>query len=202
MSTQVLLLNADYRPMDVIGWEKAITLLLQEKVELVADYAGKLIRSPSVVLPWPAVVVLKRYVYVRNKIRYSRANIMARDDFTCQYCGHRPRTRSGRPLLEELNVDHVVPRSQGVNGKVRLPWSGDRVPVSCWENTVCSCVDCNARKADRTPAEAGLTLRTLPRKPGPWETVRMAFQRARIPDEWKQFAPPEWQEYWDAELTD
>ncbi|HUY36812.1 MAG TPA: HNH endonuclease signature motif containing protein [Pirellulales bacterium] len=46
---------------------------------------------------------------------------------------------------------HVLPRSQG--------------GTSTWENCVLSCVDCNKRKADRTPEQAGVRLRKQPARP-------------------------------------
>ena len=55
----------------------------------------------------------------------------------CQYCGDQP---GG----EELTIDHVVPRAQG--------------GVSSWTNCVLACIDCNKRKADRTPQQAGMKL--------------------------------------------
>ena len=67
-----------------------------------------------------------------------------RDRETCQYCGARPGTR-------ELTIDHVVPRVQG--------------GVSSWENCVLACMDCNRRKANRTPEEARMALLERPVKP-------------------------------------
>ena len=34
-----------------------------------------------------------------------------------------------------------------------------------WENIVCCCVDCNARKGGRTPREAGMKLIRKPARP-------------------------------------
>lgn len=56
--------------------------------------------------------------------------------------------RSLTPKL--LTLDHVVRRSRGGAGT--------------WENLVAACYVCNNRKADRTPAEAGMPLI---RKPAP-----------------------------------
>jgi len=36
--------------------------------------------------------------------------------------------------------------------------------LSTWENLVAACRDCNARKGDRTPAEAGMKLLRQPRR--------------------------------------
>jgi 5-methylcytosine-specific restriction endonuclease McrA len=45
-------------------------------------------------------------------------------------------------------LDHVIPRSRGGG--------------STWENLVAASYECNNRKADRTPAEAGMTLGRKP----------------------------------------
>ena len=198
--TAVLLLNADYKPMKVISWEKAIWLVLSEKALLVADYAGRLIRSQSIEMGFPAVVALKRYVQNGHKIRMSRRNILARDYHTCQYCGARPTTPSGKPDLSELTLDHIVPRAHNRGGRVTLPWSGKTVPVTSWENLVAACFTCNSGKGARTPAQAGMKLRAYPRRPSPLEGVRMHFGRTSIPEEWDPFIPDQWRLYWDVEL--
>jgi 5-methylcytosine-specific restriction endonuclease McrA len=48
-------------------------------------------------------------------------------------------------------IDHVLPRSRG--------------GTNSWTNTVAACARCNGRKSDRTPAEAGMRLRTEPAAP-------------------------------------
>lgn len=200
MTTQVLLLNADYKPLKIIPWEKAVVLLLDQKVYRVEDYADRVIRSSSIVMEWPAVVALKRYVQLGNRVRFNRKNVLARDAYTCQYCGDRPLTPSKNPRLEDLSIDHVIPRAQAKRGKVYLPWSKRTVSVTCWLNVVASCCKCNAEKADRTPAQAGMTLTRYPRRPTTWDAIRMTLTRTAIPDEWKNYVPEEWRGYWDDEL--
>jgi 5-methylcytosine-specific restriction endonuclease McrA len=186
--------------MRVIPWEKAVWLVISEKALLVADYADRLIRSQSFEMAFPAVIALKKYVVGGQKIRMNRRNLLARDNHTCQYCGARPKTPTGRPDLADLTLDHVVPRAQSRDGRVTLPWNGKSVAVTCWENLVCACYDCNARKADKTPKQAKMKLRAHPKRPSPWDGVRMAFGRAHIPEEWSDFMPPGWESYWTVEL--
>lgn len=202
MTNAVLLLNADYKPIKVIPWERAVCLLLDEKVYLLAEYAGKVIRSANVSMAFPAVVALTRYAKVRNKVRFNRANLLARDAYQCQYCATRPKTGAGLPNLEDLTIDHVVPRAQAKGGQVVLPWNGKRVSVTCWENVVAACFDCNSTKADRTPDQARMKLITIPQRPGPWDAIRMSLTKTRIPDEWRMFIPEDsgWRNYWDEEL--
>ena len=126
----VLLLNADYSPVRVLDWRRAVNLLIDKKANLVAPYEGRLIRSPSTTLPWPAVVNLKQYASHRGKVRFSRQNVLARDVWTCQYCRRAPRTGLGHPITVDLTLDHVVPRSRSNKGRVTLPWNGKRVPVT------------------------------------------------------------------------
>jgi 5-methylcytosine-specific restriction endonuclease McrA len=48
-------------------------------------------------------------------------------------------------------VDHVTPRSRGGRNS--------------WLNTVAACGDCDQRKGDRTPTEAGMVLLAKPTAP-------------------------------------
>ena len=93
----------------------------------------------------PEILLLSDYDQVpRRRVTFSRRNIYRRDHNTCQYCGTRP-------SIEDLTVDHVIPRSRG--GKTN------------WINCVLSCVKCNRRKSNRTLAEACVRLIREPREP-------------------------------------
>ena len=202
MRPTVLLLNADYTPIEVISWERAITLHLEDKVHVVMSYVDRFIRSASQAWEWPAVVALKEYWNRKQTIRLSRSNVLARDRYECQYCGATPKTASGKPDIERLTLDHVIPRAQAKNGRVTLPWSGESVPVSSWRNLSCACQDCNFRKADRTPDQAGMTLKRRPFTPSATDAIWMVLSKHHIPEEWKDYLPEgsPWREYWDAEL--
>ena len=203
MRQAVLLLNADYKPIKVLSWQRAIGLLLDEKVQLVTAYTGRAIRSASANFPFPAVVVLKRYAAFGQQVKFNRQNVLARDHHECMYCSAAPRRRNGAPLLELLTIDHVIPRAHGHKGKVTLP-TGRIVPVTCWENVVTACTACNTRKADRTPAQANMPLRKPPRVPSQWDVLWMAIHWYEVPEEWKDWLPEDspWREYWEAELED
>ena len=136
---QTLLLNASYEPLKVVHWQKAITLWCQGKVEVISVYDRE-IRAVSFSFKLPSVIRLLRYIKIKRRFDYvpfSRANIYARDDHRCQYCGEAFPT-------SELTFDHVVPVAQGGRKD--------------WENIVTCCVTCNRRKGGRTPAEAGMHL--------------------------------------------
>jgi len=173
---RTLLLNASCEPLKVIPWEKAVCMWLDKKVEIVEEYAERVYSSID---DWsgrmPAVVRLLKYVSGhKHKVKFSRRNVFARDLFACQYCGAKTGT-------ENLTYDHVIPRSRG--GK------------TVWGNIVTSCLKCNARKADRTPAEAKMVLRVPPRKPHIRPQLGQMFATMPgTPDEWREWL------YWDGEL--
>lgn len=203
MTTNVLVLNIDYTPLEVIPWQDAMEKILTGKMELVADYAGRFIRSAYQEWAYPAVVRLTKK-FAHRKVRLSRLNVLARDAFTCQYCGTRPRKKNGLPDLTELTLDHIVPRAQARDGIVTLPWNKERVRVTSWENVATACYSCNSTKADRTPIQAGMKLAKLPRTPSTVDVARMAITRHQIPEEWKMYLPETspWKDYWSVELSD
>jgi 5-methylcytosine-specific restriction endonuclease McrA len=142
-AARVLILNASYEPLHVCSVKRAITLLMQEVAERVLD-GDRVLRSPSLVVPVPSVIRLRRYVRRphRQRVAFNRKNVFRRDDHTCQYCGSRS---------HDLTLDHVLPRSRGG-------------PTN-WENVVACCRRCNAVKRDRTPTEARMALRRPPLAP-------------------------------------
>jgi len=143
--TQVLVLNATYEPMSVVSVRRAVLLLLKEKAEIV-EAAEAYLRSARIQLPVPLVIRLVCYVRIPHRLSMSvsRRTVLARDQYTCKYCG----TQTGRALL---TMDHVVPRSRG----------GD----TCWETVVTACGPCNRRKGGRTPDEANMPVLKSPRRP-------------------------------------
>ena len=141
----VLVLNATYEPLSVVSVKRAVILLLKEKAELVEAAEARL-RAENLNMPVPLVIRMVYYVRIPQRmfLPLSRRTVLARDQYTCQYCGAAP----GRA---ELTIDHVVPRSRG--GATR------------WDNVVVACRSCNQRKGNRTPQEAGMILERAPRRP-------------------------------------
>jgi 5-methylcytosine-specific restriction endonuclease McrA len=174
---QTLLLNASYEPLKIVHWQKAITLLCQGKVEVISVYDRE-IRAVSVSFKLPSVIRLLRYIRIKRRFDYvpfSRANIYARDDYRCQYCGESFPT-------SELTFDHVVPVAQGGRKD--------------WENIVTCCVQCNRRKGGRTPAEAGMHLTRVPKRPESAPAIRITVGLRNAPDSWRDYL------YWNAELEE
>ena len=162
-----LVLSAWYEPVARISWQRAITLLLTGKVEVVDEYQDREIRSKHVSLKMPAVVRFRRALRYRTQaVRFSRENVYLRDQGRCQYCAHRV-TRAA------ATYDHVLPRSQG--GR------------TSWENVVICCVPCNQQKGGLTPVQAKMALHSVPVKPKKLaDTLRMriAFNDG-MPQSWR-----------------
>ncbi len=161
---RVLVLNATFEPINVCTVRRAAVLILKSKAE-VLERGGSALRSEHLRLERPVVIRLVRYVRIPRDVRrrkITRKAVLARDSWTCQYCG------TNRP---GLTVDHVVPRSRG----------GESV----WENIVASCAPCNRRKGNRMPREARMHPRAAPRPPGP--AVFITLAAPRVPASWKRY---------------
>ena len=103
---RVLVLNASYEPINVCTMRRATVLVLKERAEVLEQGEGAL-HSERLVLERPCVIRLVRYVRVPRDVhrrKITRKAVLARDAYTCQYCG---RESPG------LTVDHVIPRSRG-----------------------------------------------------------------------------------------
>ncbi len=164
----VLILSASFEPFKVVGWQKAMQLLFQDKVEVLEEY-NREIRTVRTSFKLPAVLRLRKYIPTHRKknfIRFSRTNIFIRDQHACQYCG-RKRT------MHELTLDHVVPVVQG--------------GAKSWDNIVTACITCNQRKGGRTPHEANMKLIAKPLAPAWLPSQNLHFDLNSAPDHWKVY---------------
>lgn len=160
-SSAALILNATYEPLGVVSVRRAAILVLSAKAICVLDGDG-ILHSARHAMPVPSVIRLTRYVRVpyRQHVGLSRRGIFARDGGRCAYCQGPAET-----------LDHVLPRSRGGQHS--------------WDNVVAACARCNHRKGDRTPAEMGWRLHTVPSVPrgAAWRVLGN-----RIPDpRWNAF---------------
>lgn len=183
---QTLVLDVGWQPQARIPWERAVTLLWERKVETVVAYPGRELRSMSWTIEMPAVIRFLREVRSRkHKVKFSRENLLLRDRFTCQYCGHAVTRASA-------TYDHVVPRVLG--GKTR------------YENILISCRSCNQRKGGRTPDQAGMRPLSQPVRPKSLpEHLHVAFDwRPDYPEEWRAFFRDAiaTHQYWNAALDE
>jgi 5-methylcytosine-specific restriction endonuclease McrA len=160
---QVLVLNASYEPLNITSWRRAVVMVLKGKAEGLEHDVSHIVR-PDVMLP--TVIRLRQFVRVPFKqLPLTRRNVLQRDGHSCQYCGYEG---------ERLSIDHVIPRSRG---------GGDS-----WENVATACVSCNVRKGNRTPQEARMPLRRLPRRPLSGLTFEATRQiRAGRYGEWAKY---------------
>lgn len=201
LDAKVLVLNKLYMAIRVIPARRAFGLLACDLAEVihiddgayltydfeswteVSQAAAKLsrdnhdwVRTVRFDIAVPRIIRLLGYDRLpAQSVKLNRRNLFARDRNHCQYCGHHFPT-------SELSIDHVLPKSQG---------GGDT-----WDNLVCACIRCNAKKGGRTPKQASMKLITLPKQPkrNPLISMRMGHDRYAS---WKQFLD---NAYWSVEL--
>jgi 5-methylcytosine-specific restriction endonuclease McrA len=201
LDSKVLVLNKLYMAMRVVSARRAFILLAKELAEVVHVEDGRYlnydfeswrdiaalqkefererhdwVRTVRFEIAVPRIIRLLGYDRLpQQDVRLNRRNLFARDRNQCQFCGkHFP--------TGDLSIDHIIPRAQG---------GGDT-----WENLVCACIWCNAKKGGRTPDQAGMKLVRIPRRPrrNPLISLRLGSPRYQS---WKAFLD---EAYWSVEL--
>ena len=197
LDQHVLVLNRLWQAVNICSVRRALTLLFEGRAQVVLnsgdgafqtfnfsqwhDFSQQQPHPESVStisfrIRIPRVILLVLFDRLPKKeVKFTRHNIFERDRNTCQYCGHIFDRK-------DLNLDHVIPR--------------DRGGPTTWENIVCSCIDCNTHKANRTPAEAGLHLIRKPKRPK-WRPFVQINVGLHHHDSWKHFIDLA---YWNVEL--
>lgn len=154
--TRCLCLNVTYEPLGFLSQNRAVTVVLEDKAEILEVEDGEFYNSAGGLrIEKPKVIHLKRYIKVPRSLRESISPrvLFARDGFTCQYCGkHQSEFRPNN----RLTIDHIKPKAQG--------------GPHHWENVVTCCYICNIKKRDRTPMQANMPLNYMyknrsPKKP-------------------------------------
>jgi 5-methylcytosine-specific restriction endonuclease McrA len=201
LNAKVLVLNRAYVAIRVISARHAFALLARETAEVIhadngvfANYDFESwteiselrrafepdkhdwVRTVRLEIAVPRIIRLLGYDRLPSQaVKLNRRNLFARDRNQCQYCGHHFPT-------SELSIDHVLPRSQG--------------GPDTWENLVCACVRCNARKGGRTPEQANIRLIRRPVRPkrNPLITMKLGHEKYAS---WKAFLD---EAYWSVEL--
>ena len=158
---QTIVLNSDYMYLGSITVQKAIKLILRQRVEVMKE-SDVVIRSTFKTIVVPLVVKLIDYVSKRygSKITFSKPKVFYRDDYICQYCNG---------YTENPTCDHILPESRG--GK------------STFENCVCSCERCNQKKDNRTPEEANMKLLRKPYHPIVFDFLKKRMNRLNIQEQ-------------------
>ena len=186
---QTLVLNRLWQAVNVVGVERAFSLLTQDHAQVIfaedgsfrlfdaagwfafsaespEPESGRVICTVNQPVRVPSVLLLRRYDrMLLREMKFNRQNLFERDGYRCQYCG-------GSFPAKELNMDHVVPRDRG--GKTN------------WENIVTACIRCNSRKGNREPVEAGMRLLSEPVRPRQRPFVSYLYGR-KIEDSWRHF---------------
>ncbi len=177
---KTLVLNADFQPLSVFPlsewtWMDALKAICLNRVVTVAEY-DELIPHPTRRIRYPSIIAVKKYQPQTRAIAFNRYNLWLRDGGVCQYCDN--------PLSTyDLTFDHVHPRSKG--------------GLTTWENIVCACQPCNARKGSKSCEEVKMFPRILPRKPKPVELAirkRMVEGGENLHQSWLDYL------YWDGNL--
>ncbi len=163
MNSPVLVLNANFEPLNVCTTRRAICLMLSGKAEMLLDGRG-FIRTVRELYPRPSVIRLDYMIKrPRPRVRLSKRELFRRDNYTCQYCGSK---------TPHLTIDHVIPRHRG----------GDY----SWSNLVSACASCNTKKGGRRIEEARMRLLRAPSEPRP-TAIYLYSNHLVSNQDWRQF---------------
>lgn len=197
MSGDVLVLNRNFYAIHIASWQRALSLVYldharvvddeyrtytfedwRELSQLIQNHPSGYVSTPSFRIAIPEVIALKHYDKLPiGDVKFTRRNIYEHYGHRCCYCGQKYNT-------DELNLEHVLPRSRG--GKTD------------WANIVTACIPCNLQKADRLPQEAGMKLLIKPTKPKWRGSASLVFKAPfKIKASWQRFID---NVYWNTEL--
>lgn len=125
----------------IIDPETYAVLEFEEWAILDPDDEEDALNTTSIKIKIPEIILLRNYsgTFIK-KMKLSRRALLARDNYTCQYCFKRPPVKP--------TVDHVIPKSKG--GR------------SSFSNTVIACRKCNERKGNKTLEELGIDQFDIP----------------------------------------
>lgn len=160
---RTLVLNLDYTPLSVVSGHRGIWLAKKDYVNVLEEY-DKIVKTEREDFFVPAVLWYMKYVDISPKTTPSKRYILMRDGYVCQYC-ECTLSKKG------ATIDHVKP----VSHFAKRPFA------NTWDNMVACCRDCNSVKADRTPEQAGMKLKSKPGKP------RYFINSTYAPKEWRKY---------------
>jgi 5-methylcytosine-specific restriction endonuclease McrA len=161
---KTLKLDSSFRPVEIINSVEALVMCILGKARAIESHTKK-IRTITDSFLLPSVIVLNRYIKFRfSYVACNRTNLFFRDQSECQYCG---KEQDGKLMT----IDHILPKSRG--GK------------NTWENLVVACKKCNQRKGNKTPLEAGMKLRRIPKRPK--NTLMQRTKKEQINPQWSNY---------------
>lgn len=139
--SQVLVLNYDFKPINVTSVKRGFLLVHKGKAEIIKSDESYIITEYKKYVK-PLIIRLLNYIkYSLKELKVNRKRIFSRDNYECVYCGYK----------KNLTIDHVLPKSRGGRNE--------------WTNLVTSCFRCNLKKGDRTPEEAKMEMNSKPHIP-------------------------------------
>lgn len=167
LSDPVLVLNSAMIAIDICTVKEAVLDIFREIAIPIREGNGVL-RSPSCTIKVPRVIAHTSYHKIpRSEIRFSKLKVIYRDDQACVYCRRRF-------AINELTVDHVVPRSRWK----RLMGEYPAYDFNSWENMVAACKRCNTMKGNRLLHELGWKLDKKPAAPNYMPSLFISRRRA------------------------
>jgi len=163
---QCVLLNADYTFLNMVHWKRAMCLIANGKVQVLRESEKTIRGAEGLVMRIPAVMRLIKLIRTlyKNRVPFSKKNVLVRDGFRCAYCGAEK---------VKLTIDHIIPRSRGGS--------------TCFENCVTSCKSCNTRKGSNTPSEVSMFLKVKAYQPTIAEFLLMKVRNLGIWEALKEF---------------
>lgn len=160
---KVLVLNADYTPLNVTSLRRGFVLVIKGKAEILEKGIEPIMTTVGDFVR-PIIIRLLSYVkYHSRPLKINRKRIYKRDNNQCVYCESK----------KHLTIDHVIPKSKGGNNS--------------WKNLVTCCLPCNLKKGNKTPEEVGMRMSLKPYEPsifseivnpnvdGIWENFKKTF---------------------------
>jgi 5-methylcytosine-specific restriction endonuclease McrA len=186
---RVLVLNRLWQPVNIIGPQRAFSLLMQDHAQVIHTGDGSFLlmnaatwfahsleqppaaheacmRTVKLRIRIPKVLLLRAFDRLpKQEVKFNRDSLFERDGYRCQYCGETF-------MAEQLNMDHVIPRHHG--GR------------TSWENIVTSCLRCNSKKANRLPHQAGMDLIRRPVRPR-WRSFVSTLIEHECDKDWQYF---------------
>jgi 5-methylcytosine-specific restriction endonuclease McrA len=158
-----LVLDGAHRPTGCESVIKSIKKIVLGKAVSLLDATG-ILGSERLSMPIPSVVLVYGAVVVPTK-KFSRLNVLYRDNQRCVYCGTFRQ-------VNELTVDHIIPdsrweefiKNQALQNKLRAYLGSVQIPdrKTGWLNCVAACARCNRKKGHKFAWEAGYRLQSKP----------------------------------------
>jgi hypothetical protein len=178
-----LVLNADYSPIGIIDWKKAMVWSFRythsrySGIEIIEYYSDDYVIGANSTEKIPAVIKTTKFFKINHHtVNFSRKNLFIRDNYTCQYCGDQLPSN-------QLTYDHIIPKSK---------WQFKNQPVTSWTNIVTACFRCNSRKGNKSLQQVNMQLMTNPYIPNKTTkylhvTHQILTIRHSIPKEWQLY---------------